>query len=102
LEYILRHLDAGQWSERFKALNHALCEVVTDYSLVAFTTLNVQDKACMLNLLQLIDKSNGYLNLSVEENQFLALMNYSVNTDFDSFQQQEVQEKYIDIEPEPE
>jgi hypothetical protein len=37
----------------------------------------------------------------VEENQYLALMSYSVSSDFDTFYLQEVQEKYIETSDDP-
>ena len=44
---------------RHSRLTRALCEVVQDYGLVTFTTLDVQDEASMRALLALIDKANG-------------------------------------------
>ena len=37
----------------------AIAEVVEDYSLVSFTTLDIQDKKSVYNVLKLVDKSNN-------------------------------------------
>jgi hypothetical protein len=34
-------LEQDSWARKHRALNAALCELVQDYSLVAFTTLNI-------------------------------------------------------------
>ena len=92
----MTHLDAGVWSQHFKKLNHAICEVVTDYSLVSFTTLDIQDKASVYTLLKIIDKSNGYVDVEGKENPYMDGSSISVDADFDSAMTSEMQEKYID------
>eukprot|EP01126_Amoeba_proteus_P005023 TRINITY_DN11657_c0_g1_i3.p1 TRINITY_DN11657_c0_g1~~TRINITY_DN11657_c0_g1_i3.p1 ORF type:complete len:279 (+),score=55.63 TRINITY_DN11657_c0_g1_i3:181-1017(+) len=47
-------------SEKYKKLTATICEIVEDFSLVSFTTLNIQDKQSITNALYLIDKANGY------------------------------------------
>lgn len=37
-----------------------LCSVISDYDLVNFTSLDVKNKKCMLNILKLSDRANGY------------------------------------------
>lgn len=46
---------------KFKKLNEKICDLVQDYSLVSFLTLNIQKKNSILKCVQQIDKANGYL-----------------------------------------
>lgn len=53
--------DTGEGSKnKFSALNHAIVELVQDFSLVGFETLAVEDKASMASLLKVIDRASGY------------------------------------------
>ncbi|KAH0452839.1 hypothetical protein IEQ34_017163 [Dendrobium chrysotoxum] len=49
-----------------KKLTKELCDVIQDFSLVNFTTLDIQDKESVGNLVKLIDKSNGYIFSGIE------------------------------------
>jgi len=60
LKHIRKSLDISL-DKKYKKLNKALCEIIEDYALVAFSTLNIQDKESVNNLVKLIDKSNGYI-----------------------------------------
>ena len=42
LDYLLDRLDADPFGKKFGKLNKALCSLIDDYSLVSFTTLNIQ------------------------------------------------------------
>lgn len=42
LSYLQQFLDADPFSQKFKKLNKTLCELVEDYNLVSFQTLNIQ------------------------------------------------------------
>jgi len=46
---------------RFAKLTRSLCEVVEDYGLVGFETLDVQDEASMRHLVGVVDKANGWV-----------------------------------------
>ena len=50
-----------KFSKKFKKLNEKICELVQDYSLVSFLTLNIQKKASIIKCIHQIDKANGYL-----------------------------------------
>jgi GPN-loop GTPase len=65
LTYLLPHLEAEQSkstskTNKFAALNEAIVELVSDFGLVGFETLAVEDKASMMSLLQTIDRAGGY------------------------------------------
>ncbi|KAJ1861489.1 hypothetical protein H4R99_005927 [Coemansia sp. RSA 1722] len=61
LEYLLRHLNEYETSDKFFKLNSAICELIEDYSLVGFSTLCINDKHSVAALLKEIDKANGYI-----------------------------------------
>eukprot|EP01095_Lingulamoeba_sp_RSL-Kostka_P016569 TRINITY_DN814_c1_g3_i1.p1 TRINITY_DN814_c1_g3~~TRINITY_DN814_c1_g3_i1.p1 ORF type:complete len:394 (-),score=117.97 TRINITY_DN814_c1_g3_i1:9-1190(-) len=61
LEFLLDYLDTDWLTKRYKTLNKALCKLIEDHNLVAFQTLNIQDKESVYSLLKVIDKSNGYI-----------------------------------------
>lgn len=52
---------------KYMKLNEAVCELISDYNLVSFVTLNVGDVKSMQKLLKLIDKSNGYVFVGKEK-----------------------------------
>ncbi|KAJ8453316.1 hypothetical protein Cgig2_008200 [Carnegiea gigantea] len=59
-------VDAHLCSDPGKKLTKELCEVVEDFSLVNFTTLDIQDKESVGNLVKLIDKTNGYIFAGID------------------------------------
>ncbi|RWR84736.1 GPN-loop GTPase 2 [Cinnamomum micranthum f. kanehirae] len=65
LSYLQFHLDQDPRSAKYRKLTKELCDVVEDYSLVNFTTLDIQAR-WFLRLLKLIDKSNGYIFAGIE------------------------------------
>ena len=50
-------------SRRWERLNAALIELVSDFGLVGFETLAVEDRQSMAGLLQAIDRASGYVFL---------------------------------------
>lgn len=63
LSYLLPHLESESEtlrSEKFKALNEKVVELVQGFGLVGFETLAVEDKRSMMHLLQVIDRAGGY------------------------------------------
>lgn len=84
LEYMLPHLEAEQNNTtvaqvlgahdphdpadlpefpetKFTALNRALVGLISDFGLIGFETLAVEDKVSMANLLHAIDRASGYV-----------------------------------------
>ncbi|KAK9479435.1 hypothetical protein V1514DRAFT_351483 [Lipomyces japonicus] len=45
---------------KFAKLNEAIADLITDYGLVGFEVLAVEDKKSMISLLSVIDKATGY------------------------------------------
>ena len=49
------------YRNRFKRLNKLMADVIEDYSLVSFCTLNIQDKESVLRVLKAVDRASGYV-----------------------------------------
>ena len=54
--------------EKRRRLHAAMCELLDDFSLVSFETLNIQDAESVGRVLALVDKSNGYVFGASESN----------------------------------
>ncbi|AGO09873.1 AaceriAAL117Cp [[Ashbya] aceris (nom. inval.)] len=64
LEYLQPHIERehkGAMAARYRRLTEAIGELVSDFNLVAFEVLCVDDKQSMINLQSAIDKANGYI-----------------------------------------
>ncbi|KAK9217416.1 hypothetical protein WN943_006043 [Citrus x changshan-huyou] len=61
LSYLQHALGQDPRSAKYRKLTKELCDVIEDYSLVNFSTLDIQDKESVAKLMKLIDKSNGYI-----------------------------------------
>ncbi|CAI5663285.1 unnamed protein product [Oreochromis niloticus] len=96
LTYLLDHLAADPFFKKFRHLNEKLAEVVQDYSLVSFVPLNVQDKESMIQVLQAVDKANGYCFGDLEERNLQAMMSAAVGADFQFNSTLGVQERYVE------
>nr|POF15131.1 gpn-loop gtpase 2 [Quercus suber] len=66
LSYLQHHLDQDPRSVKYRKLTKELCDVIEDFSLVNFSTLDIQDKESVGNLVKLIDKTNGYIFSGIE------------------------------------
>ncbi len=53
--------EKPKWRRRYEKMNKEICDVVEDYGLVSFYTLDVQDKHRMARILAAVDKANGYV-----------------------------------------
>lgn len=51
----------SQFLERRRRLHAALCELIEDFGLVSFETLDIQDAESVGNLLAKVDRANGYV-----------------------------------------
>ncbi|NXN03442.1 GPN2 GTPase, partial [Sylvia borin] len=95
LSYLVDHLASDPFFRNFRRLNEKLVEVIEDYSLVSFVPLNVQDKLSMKQVMQAVDKANGYSFGDQEHRSLEALMSAAVGADFHFSSTLAVQEKYV-------
>ncbi|NXS43182.1 GPN2 GTPase, partial [Balaeniceps rex] len=95
LSYLVDHLASDPFFRNYRRLNEKLVEVIEDYSLVSFVPLNVQDKESMRQVMQAVDKANGYSFGDQEHRSLEALMSAAVGADFQFTSTLAVQEKYV-------
>uniref|UniRef100_A0A6G1RH18 GPN-loop GTPase 2 n=1 Tax=Hypotaenidia okinawae TaxID=2861861 RepID=A0A6G1RH18_9GRUI len=95
LSYLVDHLASDPFFRNYRRLNEKLVEVIEDYSLVSFVPLNIQDKQSMRQVLQAVDKANGYSFGDQEQRSLEALMSAAVGADFHFTSTLAVQEKYV-------
>ncbi|NXR05420.1 GPN2 GTPase, partial [Sagittarius serpentarius] len=95
LSYLLDHLASDPFFRNYRRLNEKLVEVIEDYSLVSFVPLNVQDKKSMRQVMQAVDKANGYSFGDQEHRSLEALMSAAVGADFHFTSTLAVQERYV-------
>ncbi|KAI9596669.1 GPN-loop GTPase [Syncephalis fuscata] len=61
LSYLLQQLDESPLTSKYQKLNAALCELIEDFGLVSFHPLYIEDKMAVANVVQAVDKANGYV-----------------------------------------
>ncbi|KMZ67714.1 GPN-loop GTPase [Zostera marina] len=66
LSYLQYQLDQDPRSAKYRKLTKELCNVIEDFSLVNFSTLDIQDRESVGNLVKLIDKTNGYIFAGIQ------------------------------------
>ncbi|XP_031487285.1 GPN-loop GTPase QQT1 [Nymphaea colorata] len=95
LSYLQYHLDQDSRSAKYRKLTKELCEVIEDFGIVNFTTLDIQDKESVGNLVKLIDKCNGYIFAGIEGSA-VEFSKIAVGPlDWDYYRVAAVQEKYM-------
>ncbi|XP_071737194.1 GPN-loop GTPase QQT1-like [Rutidosis leptorrhynchoides] len=95
LSYLQHHLNQDPNSSKYRKLTKELCEVIEDYGLVNFTTLAIQDKESVTNLVKLIDKANGYIFQGIDASAVEFSKIAIAPTDWDYYKTAVVQEKYV-------
>ena len=58
--------QASHWTKKYRKLNEMMVELVHDFRLVEFQSLNVMDPESMQNVINAIDRSNGYVRTADE------------------------------------
>ncbi|KAJ3684717.1 hypothetical protein LUZ61_013881 [Rhynchospora tenuis] len=96
LSYLQHHLDQDPRSAKYRKLTKELCNVIEDYNLVNFSTLDIQDKESVGNLVKLIDKSNGYIFSSIDSSAIEFSKIAAGPLDWDYYRTLAVQEKYME------
>lgn len=60
LDYLVDVLSEGPFGEKWVKLNKAICELVTEFDLVNFYPLCIEEKESVFRVIKAIDKANGY------------------------------------------
>lgn len=79
LSYIMDHFK----DSKFQKLNEALAGIIEDFSLVSFMTLNISDKKSVNRLIQLIDKTNGYIYSNLERETLKNMVHKNLDLDLE-------------------
>ena len=82
------------FNRRHAALNAAICELVDDFSLVQFGTIDISDRASVARALRSIDKANGYCFGAAETQE--DFFSAAADADFGSDHLADIQERYMD------
>lgn len=61
LSYLLDCLDTDNFTKKYKKLNSAFVSIIEDYGLVSFQLVNVYKEKSLINVKNLVDKTNGYV-----------------------------------------
>ncbi len=56
----------SKWTKKYRKLNEMMVELVHDFRLVEFQSLNVMDPESMQSVINVIDRSNGYVRTADE------------------------------------
>ncbi|KAF0976803.1 hypothetical protein FDP41_004098 [Naegleria fowleri] len=84
-----------KYKTRFRKLNQLMADVIQDYSLVSFCTLNIQDKESVLNVLKTVDKASGYVFGACEQDNTSILDVASSNLKWAYEANDDVRTKYL-------
>ncbi|XP_042418533.1 GPN-loop GTPase QQT1-like [Zingiber officinale] len=95
LSYLQYHLDQDPRSSKYRKLTKELCDIIEDFGLVNFSTLDIQDKESVGNLVKQIDKSNGYIFDSIQGSVVEFSKIAAAPLDWDYYRTAAVQEKYM-------
>ncbi|GAB4852356.1 GPN-loop GTPase qqt1 [Ancistrocladus abbreviatus] len=95
LSYLQYSLDQDPRAAKYRKLTKELCEVIEGFSLVNFTTLDIQDKESVGNLVKQIDKTNGYIFAGIEGSAVEFSKIAVRQVDWDYYRVAAVQEKYM-------
>jgi GTPase SAR1 family protein len=85
--------------DKFAKLNEALIDVIQDFSLVSFVTLNIEDKESVHGVLKWVDKANGYVFGSCERDNTSILEVAVSQTEWQYERNDRVRTKYMKSEP---
>eukprot|EP00180_Rhodochaete_pulchella_P000178 Plantae.Rhodophyta-Rhodochaete_pulchella.ctg11172.p3 GENE.Plantae.Rhodophyta-Rhodochaete_pulchella.ctg11172~~Plantae.Rhodophyta-Rhodochaete_pulchella.ctg11172.p3 ORF type:complete len:164 (+),score=32.28 Plantae.Rhodophyta-Rhodochaete_pulchella.ctg11172:1949-2440(+) len=105
LDFYTEVMDLGYLSDRLSEtsglrkhakLTKALCELIEDFSLVNFQTLDIQDKDSCLRVLKVVDKANGYMYGDRDAFKSYGGPVIGPAVEQDSRWTRQVQEKYVD------
>jgi hypothetical protein len=61
MSFLTTALDSDPFSAKFAKLNAAIAELVEDFGLVQFHTLNINDGESLRRVATVVDKANGYM-----------------------------------------
>uniref|UniRef100_A0A6B2LAK2 GPN-loop GTPase 2 n=1 Tax=Arcella intermedia TaxID=1963864 RepID=A0A6B2LAK2_9EUKA len=100
LSFLQKCLDNDKVTSKYKKLNATLSELIEDFGLVSFSTLNIEDKESVLKLLKIIDKANGYIYSGLPTSTLKIPKLDVPDIDFEYYRVANIQEKYMEDQDE--
>ncbi|KAJ4423039.1 hypothetical protein N0V82_002306 [Gnomoniopsis sp. IMI 355080] len=82
-------------SDKFKALNEAVANLVESFAMVGFEVLAVEDKKSMMHLLRVIDRAGGYV-FGGAEGANDTVWQIAMRNESSLLQAEDIQERWID------
>lgn len=82
-------------SEKFRALNEAVANLVESFAMVQFEVLAVEDKKSMMHLLRVIDRAGGYV-FGGAEGANDTVWQVAMRNESSLLQVQDIQERWVD------
>lgn len=99
LEYLLDCIPEDNFTKKYRALNHAMVGLISDYSLVNYVPVTVKSKERMLAASNLVDKANGYVFGTGEERNLKNLMGSALGgADFEWAKTGDIRTQYMEDE----
>ncbi|XP_023331962.1 GPN-loop GTPase 2 [Eurytemora carolleeae] len=99
LEYLLDCIPEDNFTKKYRALNHAMVGLISDYSLVNYVPVTVKSKERMLAASNLVDKANGYVFGTGEERNLKNLMGSALGgADFEWAKTGDIRTEYMEDE----
>jgi len=95
LPLLLRREGASAFAKRHAKLNEAIVELIDDFSLVSYGTLNINDKESVSRALKSIDKANGYCFGDVDDVNVFSTVAAREQLEWDAERIGAVQERYM-------
>jgi len=95
LPLLQRHEGSSAFARRHRKLNEAIVELVDDFGLVTFGTLNIGDKESVARALQSIDKANGYCFGDVSDANIFSTVAAREQLEWDAERLGSVEERYM-------
>uniref|UniRef100_A0A2P2I0L5 GPN-loop GTPase 2 n=2 Tax=Hirondellea gigas TaxID=1518452 RepID=A0A2P2I0L5_9CRUS len=96
LDYLLDQFEDTPFTKKYKKLNKAIADLVTDYALVSLIPVSVQNRPTLLNVMKAVDKANGYVYGTNEERNIQRLLSCAVGAQFDDDRIGAVKDMYQD------
>lgn len=97
LNYLLESINEDPFMKKYRKLNACLVDVIENFSLVSFLPLSISNPQLVKNVRAAVDKANGYVFGSGEENQrnIVALLSTAVGAQFQSEFSGTISEKFL-------
>ncbi|XP_069937280.1 GPN-loop GTPase 2, partial [Cherax quadricarinatus] len=83
LDYLLEFFNDSPIMKKYFKLNKALADVISDYSLVSFIPISVENQSTLLNVMKAVDKANGYSYGTGEEMNIQQLLSCAVGAEWE-------------------